>query len=184
MKNSAKVLLVVVALLSSVASPAMAEGFYGAIDLGKMHALDVCAGAIGCSSGSNAARISGGYQFAPLWAAEVSYGSYGSATLGPGNGDWKTEGFQVSLVGNVPVGKVFSFIAKVGLADTKLTMSQPGGATLSASRFTMTSGIGAQVNLDTNFALRAQYENLGEVGDAIVGPTRLHLLSIGAVVKF
>lgn len=186
MKIAAKTLLVAV-LLGTAAASATAEGFYGAVDLGSTHGLDVCTnpGATGCASTATAFRIAGGYQFAPQWAGELSYGSYGSASLGAGNGDWKTDGFQLSLVGKLPISNEFSVIAKVGLANTNLTVTAPGAPTMSASRLNLSSGIGAQFDVNKSVALRAQYENLGLAGDPITtGTTRLSLLSAGIIAKF
>lgn len=178
--------MLMMALVSGLgASSAMAEG-YAAIDLGNTHAADVCrTPAAGCTGGATAMRIAGGYQFQQNWAAEVSYGDYGKGSLGNNpngtpRGNWKASGLQVSLIGSLPISNELSFFTKVGLA-----MNNFSYAAASASNNTITGGFGVRYNIDKQFAVRVQYENLGTVGEvATTGLTRLSLFTFGGVMKF
>jgi len=171
-------------------SPALADGFYGALDLGQAKAKDSCAGlpsgVTGCKDTAPLYRIAGGYQFAPMWGAEVSYAVYGkesAGTLGSFSLDWQFSGFQISGIGTFPLGNNFSLIGKLGIAQTKIELS--GSASDSATSTNVAYGIGAQYDFTKSVAVRAQYEDLGTVGNAnTTGTSKDTLLSAGVVLKF
>jgi OOP family OmpA-OmpF porin len=186
-------------ILGAAVSPAMADSFYGALDVGQTKAKDTCtglpAGVSGCEDTASMFRIAGGYQFAPMWGAEVSYGDYGKANLGTGDilgvtasGDWRISGFQVSGTGTFPVSTAFSLIGKVGIArtDLKLTVAALGiSVSESATTTNLAFGIGAQYDFTKNISVRAQYEDLGTVGNSnTTGTAKATLLSAGVVYKF
>ena len=190
MKIDSKV-FVIALILSATVSPAMAEGFYAALDLGQAKARDACSGlppgVTGCKDTAPLFRIAGGYQFAPMWGAEVSYAGYGkesAGTLGPFSLDWQFSGIQVSGIGTFTLGNDFSLIGKLGIARTKIELSS-GGFSESATSTNLAYGIGAQYDFTESVAVRAQYEDLGTVGDAnTTSTTKATLLSAGVVLKF
>lgn len=164
--------------------PAMAEGFYGAFDAGQTNVGDTCNGGLtgACNDSSTALRIGGGYQFVPMWGAEISYGTYGNASKSGIAGDWKSSGWQASGIGTFPVWENISVIGKIGLArtDYKLTASSQSSTTTN-----LAFGIGAQYRLGEQISLRAQYEDMGTVGDAnTTGTTKLTLISAGVIFRF
>jgi hypothetical protein len=56
-------------------APAMAEGFYAALDVGQTNAKDTCTtGTAGCNDSSTAIRAAGGYQFTRIWGARMAIG--------------------------------------------------------------------------------------------------------------
>jgi len=172
-------------------SPAMADGYYGALDFGQAKAKDACtglpAGTTGCKDTATLYRIAGGYQFDPMWGAEVSYAAYGkesAGTLGPLSADWQLSGFQVSGIGTFPLGNDFALIGKLGIARTEIKLTG-GGTSLSATSTKLAYGIGAQYDFTKNVAVRAQYEDLGTVGDDnTTGTSKVTLFSAGVVFKF
>lgn len=168
-------------LLCSVSlTPAMAEGFYAALDVGQTNAKDTCTGGTGCDENATAIRIGGGYQFAPMWGMEASYASYGKASLGGASGDWETNGVQVSGIGTFPVADAFSVLGKVGIARIEHKV-----ASASSTRTNLAYGVGAQYDLSTGIAFRVQYERLGTIGDTnTTGQAKASLLSVGAVYRF
>ena len=180
-------------ILGVMATPAMADGFYGALDFGQAKGKDTCTGAaeigvVGCKDTSSAYRIGGGYQYTPMWGAEISYGDYGSASLGSFMGiplgDWETSGFQISGIGTFPLGAGFDLIGKLGIARTKLDLKTFIG-TYTDTSTKLAAGIGAQYNVSNSVAIRAQYEDLGKVGDdATTGKSKITLLTAGVVFKF
>jgi OOP family OmpA-OmpF porin len=196
-----KKIAIAVLLSAFVATPALAENFYGALDVGQTKAGDACnitglpAGSTvaGCKDTATLYRIAGGYQFAPMWGAEVSYGAYGKASMGTATipffgtvaaGDWQLSGLQVSGTGTFPLGDAFFLIGKLGIARTDLKLSG-GGASVSATSTKLAFGIGAQYDFTKSIAARAQYENLGTVGDTnTTGTAKVTLLSAGVVLKF
>ncbi|HEY5993641.1 MAG TPA: outer membrane beta-barrel protein [Gallionellaceae bacterium] len=188
------------ALVSAVmATPAMASEPYVALDIGQTTAKDACGTAglpagttiAGCKDSSAGLRVSLGSEFAPGFSGEVSYAAYGSASLGvatiPGvgtvaGGDWKLSGFQLAGIGALPVNDAFAVIGKVGLASTKISLSVGG---LSATSTNLMFGIGAQFRINSDVSVRAQYENLGTVGDAATtGTAKVSVIGAGVVYKF
>lgn len=195
--------IAVAALILGTSASAMAEGMYGALDFGRTKAKDGCTalatvGVVGCKDTANAYRLAAGYQFHPMWGTEFSYANYGKASLGTAGGfpvgDWKMSGFQISGTGTFPVGSAFDVIGKLGIARTQLKTT--GSASLnvpaaSSSKTKLAYGIGAQFNVSQSVAIRAQYENLGKVGEgdittcvACTGTYKVTLMTVGAVVKF
>jgi OOP family OmpA-OmpF porin len=178
-------------IFGATVSPAMADGYYGALDLGQAKAKDACtglpAGVTGCKDTATMYRIAGGYQFVPMWGAEVSYAAYGkesAGTLGAVSVDWQLSGLQVSGTGTFPLGDAFSLIGKLGIARTEIKLTG-GGASVSATSTKVAYGIGAQYDFTKSVAVRAQYEGLGTVGDAnTTGTSKVTLLSAGVVYKF
>ena len=161
-------------------APAMAEGFYAALDVGQTNAKDTCNGSSGCSDTATAIRAAGGYQFTQMWGAEVSYATYGKANLGGSHGDWKTSGVQASCIGTFPVSESFSVLGKVGIARIE---HQVNGA--SSTKTNLAYGIGAQYDFTKGIAFRAQYERLGTIGDTnTTGQAKASLLSVGALYRF
>lgn len=178
-------------IFGATVSPALADGFYGALDFGQAKAKDACtglpAGTTGCKDTAPVYRIAGGYQFAPMWGAEVSYAGYGkesAGTLGALSVDWQLSGLQVSGTGTFPLGNDFSLIGKLGLARTEIKLTG-GGASVSSTNTKFAYGIGAQYDFTKSVAVRAQYEDLGTVGDTnTTGTSKVTLLSAGVVLKF
>lgn len=182
--------VIAVALIFGAAvSPAKADHFYGALDVGQSTVKDACAGlpagVNGCNDTATLYRVSGGYQFTPKWGAELSYADYGKASAGMILGttvDWQASGFQLSGTGTFHAGESFSWIAKLGGARTELKLT--GGFSASATSTKLAVGIGAQYDFTRNVSARIQYEDLGVVGDSNTGTSRVTLLSAGVVYKF
>jgi opacity protein-like surface antigen len=180
MKNLSTILLITM-LWGAAGSSAMAQEFaYGAVDVGQSKASDVCTGP-GCTDTAAVLRIAGGYQFVPMLGAEVSYGYYGRQSLGGSSGDWKASGFQASGIGTFPLGKGFSLTGKLGIAATRLERT---ASNQSATSTNLAFGIGARYDFNRDVGVRAQYENLGDVGDASTGKTNISLITAGIIVRF
>lgn len=182
--NKLAKLFAAVLVFGAAVTPAMADGYYGAIDIGQTNAKDTCTGgpAGGCKDTSTAFRIAGGYQFTPMWGAEVSYGDYSRSTLGGATSQWEANGLQASGTGTFPLGHDFSVIAKAGVARTDLSAT---ATSRSATSTTLGFGIGAQYDFSKSVSARAQYENLGTVGNTnTTGTTKITFVSVGAVLRF
>ena len=189
------------ALLSALTSTAMAEGFYGAVDMGQATYEITCSGlptGFSCNDTDTVFRFGGGYQFTPNVGIEANYGKLGSYKVSGtdfsagfpivASGEAKLATLQIAATGTFPVSDSFSLIGKLGIARTTADMSvtaSGGGITLSDSESVTSTklayGIGAQYNLSKSVGVRAQYEDLGEVGD---GHIKLSLLSAGIVFQF
>lgn len=189
-------------LASIVSTHAFAESFYGFADLGKGKAAEGCVGVTAgqtCSDSGTAFRFGGGYQLNPNFALEASYLNIGEAskltdTSIPGitfTGTVKVTTLQLGGVAIMPLNEQFSAFAKAGLAhvtvDTSATVT---GAAITVPSESATNnnffwGLGAQYNLTDKLAVRAQYEDLGTIGDAnATGDTKFTLMSAGLILKF
>lgn len=195
MKKNSSILCLAIAL-GAAAAPALADEpvlspyfqqyFYGAVDIGQSRAADACpAGASGCSNTAAVARAGLGYQFVSNFGAEFSYGYYGKASVGAAGatalGDWKASGFELSGVGTLPLSDAFGLTGKIGIAPTTYERT---GASRSVTSTNLAWGVGVRYTFTPGFALRAQYEDLGSVGDVTTGQTHIRLITAGVVARF
>ena len=181
-------------ILCAMVSPVRAENVYAAIDYGQSIVGDICAnnpaGVKGCQDTGILFRIAVGMQLAPMWAVEASYGDFGGASIGTGAGrvagNWQGSGLQVSGIGRFPIANQFSIIGKLGIvrADLEVAGYYPGtGFDFTDITTNVAYGIGAQYDM-RKVAIRAQYENLGTIGDAnTTGTTKATLLSFGLLYR-
>jgi OmpA-OmpF porin, OOP family len=127
--------------------------------------------------------IEGGYYY--LGKIENQY-------LGPGGAGTATSKLQawmLDAVGYLPITDNLSLIGRLGAVngylDTALVGTVPAGLLpVSTNGFNFTWGLGAQLDIDTRWALRAEYENLGKFGDSNTGTMRVNLWSGSALMKF
>lgn len=193
MKKLTTILMATV-VFGITASPALAGGFYGAFDLGQAKGNDVCTGAsvlgaVGCEDTARLYRVAGGYQFTPMWGTEVSVGTGQRATLGTSGGmevaGWRLASLlQVSATGTFPLSDAFDLTGKVGIAQAKLKVL-PSANDVTGTTTKLAFGIGAQYSFTKSIAVRAQFEDLGTVGDAnTTGTTKFTLLSAGIIFRF
>lgn len=181
---------VAVLICGAAVSPAMADSYYGVFDIGQATAKDACSGiatwVTGCGSKADLYRITGGYQFALRFGVEASYADYGKASAGKTpfgtSMDWQASSLQISGIGTLPVGEGFAVIGKLGVARTTLKLT--GSANASASSTKPAFGIGAQYELSKSVFVRAQYEDLGIIGDTNTRTTKFTLLSVGVGYRF
>lgn len=106
-----------------------------------------------------------GYQFTPNVAAEAGYHLFGDSTLVQGalSQTAKVSSFTVAAVGSYPNNNQFSAIGKLGLAMNKVSATGNFvGATGNDSKNSLYFAVGAQYNINQQFAVRAQYESFGD----------------------
>jgi len=194
-----KLILLAAILLGVGAFPAMAEVPYVALDFGQSRVKDVCAdnppGVTGCKDSARMFRLGVGSEITPAWSAEFSYGNYGKASAGtmidPFFGtitaDWEISGIQISGIGKLPLSNNFFLTGKIGFARTDITVS---GSVLginvstSVSSTNLAYGVGMQYDFSGKISARAQYEDLGNVGDSNITPSKVTLLSAGLSFRF
>jgi opacity protein-like surface antigen len=180
-------------MLAMAASTAIAGDFYGAFDVGQTTAHSICSALPGnmngCTDTASIMRIAGGYQITPRFGMEIGYGSYGTAKLAAGfstSAEWQMIGLQLSGTITDPIAAGFSSIFKIGLASTELKLS---GSALNVGSYKTTKtqfswGLGIKYDFSQEIAVRAQYDELGNVGDNNTGSYKTTLLSIGMVYQF
>lgn len=133
-------------------------------------------------------RVFGGYNFNRYFAVEATYfdGGKPEATFrGPGGTatvEAATSGLDVSMLGRLPIGEVFSLYGKLGFAsyDADVKARANGRVVFeeTGSDEDVSYGIGAAFNLGPSFELRAEYDSIQiEDGD-------FTFLSVNGLFKF
>ncbi|MGC2166390.1 MAG: outer membrane beta-barrel protein [Gallionella sp.] len=188
-------------IFGTVVSPALADNRYGVFDIGPVYAVDACNGldpeVKGCKDVATLVRIGGGYQFTPMWGAEVAYAQSGSSRAGMILGTsvyWQVRGLQLSGIGTFPIeypllsklwgslsGNV-SFLTKLGVARTELRLS--GGYSARATTTKLMYGIGAQYDSNKRYSARVLIEDWGIAGNDSTGTSRIGLISVGVIYKY
>jgi opacity protein-like surface antigen len=179
MKNAVK--LIAISLMSMASSAALAEtGAYVAGDLGQT--------SYGYGSSNPVmVRASGGYDFLELLdnqltiGAEGGYASFGSTST-PGI-TVKTTGLMAAGVATykIPGVEGLSALAKVGVIRADTNNSVSGGHVTTG----VFPGIGVMYDINKNFAVRAEYEDYGNVQTTNPGfDYSLTTISAGVVYRF
>lgn len=202
MKKSALAALVLTAL---VATPALADNsgkFYGALDLGSVTFNGANFGGLNGNTtflNPGAFRFAGGYNITPMFAVEAGYTMVGDSTISSGvmQEALKSSALSVAGVGNYAINDTFGIFGKLGFANTKVDYTctpaancAPVPTAVSGSKTNLTFGLGAQYNINKQFAIRAQYEDLGKVTlqkvyiNGTSADVSLKMISIGGVYNF
>jgi len=127
--------------------------------------------------------IEGGYYY--LGKITQTYGGAGGA----GTVESSLDAWMLDAVGYLPLNSGFSFIGRVGAVngsiDTKLVGTTPANlAPVSQSNTNFTWGLGAQIDINHRWAIRAEYEDLGKFGGINTGEMRVNLWSASGIFKF
>ncbi len=207
-------------LLGLALAPIMAHAeWYGGVNFGQTKAKNstFCSDLAsvldpGYSCGideKNGWRVYGGNQFMDNLAVEVGYVDLGTFTTKvngnqagapPGttvtsNTDFKAKGYNLALVGILPVTKELSVIGRVGIFRWTAKVSgtaSSGGVTVSndakatkAGNNPNNIGIGVNYNLTKSIGLRAEWERFTDVGEKDnTDITNVDMLSLGLVYTF
>jgi hypothetical protein len=190
-----KLSIVTIALLSAFSTTASAEGYYFVAAVGQTYS-NLCPSAnksqYGCSNTGDAGEFAGGYTINPSLGVEISYKILGTIAAYDGNSNGsdgaatsytKAGAFAATAVGNYEIYKNLSLIGKLGLADIMITQPSQAG-THTATNTNVFYGLGIQYDFTKSVAGRAIWENLGSVGNADTGESRMSMLSAGLVFKF
>jgi hypothetical protein len=181
-------------MTSSLAIAAQGSYFYGAFDIGRERAGDLCTGlpaGVACKDNDRSFRLSTGYQ-AIAGIGEEAYGIEGSyvhsgklSVSGFGvAAETKNTEWQISAVGTIPWGDRFTTLGKIGLAFWSLnTKSSPTVSGLSPSGIDILVGAGAQLEISKKLAIRCMFDS-HMIGDSVTGRGHLNTLNIGAIMRF
>lgn len=202
--------IALIALLSALAVPAMAEGLYVVGSVGQSKAdldqgyLDGADRSLPGFSSSidktdTAYKLQLGYQFNQNLAIEGGYVNLGKLTYSgsaPGVGnksvEFKAQGLNLSAVGILPLTERVSVFAKVGAIYAKVERTAAVHTTLvqassseSSTDLKGTWGLGASFDLTKNLAVRAEYEQFHKLGkNDKTGEANVDLISAGVAYKF
>jgi len=200
-------------IVASVAavSPAVAGDWYFAgsagqsdfkAEKGDIDGALIAAGATGLSSSlddqDTAYKLQAGYRFNQNFALEGGYINLGKLkysaayTGGAGRAEIKADGWNIDVVGSIPVGQTFVLFGKVGMINAKVeatvSATGPGGAAAGSVDDTSSKGhwgIGGDYALNDKMAVRLEYERFKNLGDEnTTGEGDVDLLSVGFVLKF
>lgn len=207
-----KRLIPIVALLL-LSSTAFANSFYLGAGAGQSKVKDVgaCSSLNGildpgfsCSEDDTdtGIKIFGGMTINPNLAAELGYVDFGKLNVSAAgtyfgtpvalSGDVKAHALVISAVGTVPVANQFSLLGRIGIAhstvDVSVSASGSGGSasdSVSGSNDDLMFGFGAQLDINKQVALRAEWERYKNVGDSnTTGQSDIDLLSASVLVNF
>lgn len=203
--------LIVVASLASLALPGFAEGIYVTGSLG--HTIDVGtkkgeidrelaqAGASNISSGydshSSGLKLKLGYELNEYVSVEAGYVNLGkfkytaAATQGNFNASAKADGWDVAVIGSLPLDKDFSLLGKIGAINARLKTDASFAANgLNASaadsdrKWHAVYGVGLGYKVNQAVSLRLEYERYSRIGNKEQGKSDIDMISGGATYKF
>jgi opacity protein-like surface antigen len=131
------------------------SGFWGhaGISLGRTKLHADCPSSGKCDRFENAWRAYVGGKFNDILGAEVGFVDLGR-DFDRGGGTTRAHGLDLSLLAGVPIGERASIFAKVGAAYLRTSVSGTGVDTGNKNDWGPRFGIGAQFNLNRNWALR------------------------------
>jgi len=190
------------ALLSTITVTASAEGYYWGAAIGQSYS-NLCpldGGPYSCANTGDAFGVSGGYSFTPNISVEVDYQILGtiaayqyanSGSDGAATSNTRVTALEAAAIGNLlEVTKGLVVIGKLGIADIMINQpwsssSNPSIAgTNTATNVNIIYGLGIQYDFAKSVAGRVLWENLGSVGNADTGESRMSMISGGLVFKY
>jgi OOP family OmpA-OmpF porin len=169
-----------------LASPGLAQEsvshIYTGITAGQAHWRSGClATSPSCDDNDTALRVFGGYQINRLLSAEVGFHNLGKATSSTA----AVKGTAWEAVGVVagPVFRALSAYGKLGIFRGSIKGS---GALLpnKETNYGPTFGIGAQLDISRNIALRGEWQSYPALGGSTLPKTDINVLSVGALWRF
>lgn len=200
-----------VSALGSISSFAQnSEHFYGGIGAGQarsridMDRINASVIGTGLTTDSltrderdNAYKVFAGYQFNPNFGMEAGYfnlGEFGfKSTMTPLSsldGRIKVDGYNIDMVGTLPVNDHLSFLGRIGLhnARTRDTFTSTGALSLSNSDRDMKetnykSGVGFSYQFNPSVTLRGELERY-RVNDAMGSKSNIDVASLSLVFPF
>jgi opacity protein-like surface antigen len=113
------------------------------------------------------AKIFGGVQIDPTWAAEAGYTDFRSADFNysangvNGGGSTKGYGYYLAAKGTVPINEQFSAYGKLGVQHSERKLESPI-LSLKDTDTGLYGAVGLQYKLTEQVALNAEYERYGK----------------------
>lgn len=176
--------LLTLALCTAASGPALAQHWYGAVDIGTLNMRDT----IYADPGS--VTVSGGYRFSPNLGAEAGVTAIGDTTFVDNNGSRTARqgDMRFLAVGFLPINPNFEFFGKAGLGlhTTRVRGSGNYAGTLGPHTTTnVIVGAGIQLNFNQRFGMRIQYEHLGKSkSSASDAGADISRVSVGGMLNF
>ena len=133
-------------------------------------------------SPSTTTSLFAGYSFNDYVGVEAAYASSGTADTDPVSTIQARGSLaNLSAIGYLPMGKVFSLFARVGYGQSKIEVLTDSVVTSTQTRSGAVYGAGAQFNIGQRVGIRLAYDKF-QVGE----PTAVDssTVSVGALFKF
>ena len=142
-------------------------------------------------------KLFGGYQFNQNFALEGGYFNLGkvgfsskTGTTGTFNGQAKIQGFNLDLVGTLPVTERFSVFARAGAQAAKTGDTYSGSTTISGfhpspskREVNYKAGVGLQYEVNPSFLVRAEAERY-RISDTVGKKGNADMVSLSLVFPF
>ena len=136
------------------------RGFWGhaGLSLGRSELDIACPTGRTCDDTEQAFRAYVGGRFNNTVGGEVAYIKFGDFTRGGGETD--VEGVDLALMAGIPFGNNWSVFGKLGAvySQVDVTGTAPGLATGGENGWGPRYGVGLQMGLTENWAIRADYD--------------------------
>lgn len=136
------------------------RGFWGhaGLSLGRSELDITCPAGAACDDTEQAFRAFVGGRFNNIIGGEIAYIKFGDFTRGGGETD--VEGVDLALMAGIPFGKNWSVFGKLGgiYSQVDVTGTAPGLATGGENGWGPRAGVGLQMGLTENWAIRADYD--------------------------
>lgn len=198
---------ILLSLLTAMSAPVLAGNFYLSGSVGQVHytqgaltpdALYKTPIQMSSERKSIAYKAQAGYQFNDYFALEGGYVNLGKSSVkviktGTSiryDSTLAVQGVNLLAVGILPLGEHFSLLGKAGLiysmGRSSASVTLPKGSVGIETRdrkLAPTWGVGAALNLNKQFALRADYDQYRNQGVSGYRQT-VDMLSLGANIKF
>lgn len=192
--NRGKVRLTVVAGAALVSiiftAPALAQGnvesiatnLYVGASLGQGHWRAGCpADVASCDDTNTALGVLAGYRLNRILSAEAGYRNLGKAS----GGGTSTKAYAWEAVGVAawPLARSLSIFGKLGIFRSK---AEGSGTLLGAkeTNYGPTYGLGAQLDLHPNVALRAEWQAYSGIGGSTLPKSDIDVLGVAALWRF
>ena len=162
--------------LSLASAPALSQdtGLYAGINFGQSKARDLCDGTLNCDDKDTAYSFFAGYQVNRNFGVEVGYANLGkfSASVPGISASGEATGFELSLVGTLPIDQNLALYGKFGafMWDVDVRGSVGGfGFSTSDDGTDITFAIGARYNFTRNVAGQVQWQRYEDIDIDVFG---------------
>lgn len=187
MTATKSLLLAALAGSAALAGPGYAQqesasGVYAGAVYGQAHWRSGCpVGSTSCDDTDRSLGVFGGYQINRMLAAEVAYHNLGKVT--GSSAAIKGNAWEAVGVAAWPLFGTFSAYGKFGGFRGK---TQGSGALLpnKETNYGFTFGIGGQLELNRNLALRGEWQNYPRMGGATLPHTDVNVIRFGGLWRF
>src|SRR6266849_3479471 len=155
---------------------------YAGATFGQAHWRSGClASSPSCDDIDRALRVFGGYQVNRILSAEVGFHNLGKATGSTAN--IKGNAWEAVGVAAWPIVGALGVYGKLGIFRGDVKGS---GALLpnKETNYGPTFGVGAQLDLSRNLALRGEWQSYPKLGGSTLPKTDINVMSAGALWRF